>query len=178
LIKETNHAPQVYEGAFAVEHDGKAYGVHLPADKLEQLLTEAARLSPSGSLEMYPMPNQELFALAIQKPAETNFKPIKVEAVGDIPWTGDDLLFIDAADEPGRAVLARIHRDEPEHEALCFIGASPEWASELVMTGHRVYELPAGTALQVGQRALKPHPSSMGVLWLEVKFGETYIQLN
>ncbi|MBC7198225.1 MAG: hypothetical protein H5U32_03145 [Pseudomonas balearica] len=52
---------------FAVEHDGKVYGVHLPADKLEQLLAEAARLSPSGSLEMYPMPNQGLFTLAVQK---------------------------------------------------------------------------------------------------------------
>ncbi|MFU5667437.1 hypothetical protein ACM7UX_31300 [Pseudomonas aeruginosa] len=52
---------------FAVEHDGKAYGVHLPADNLEQLLAEAARLSPSGSLEMYPMPNQGLFTLAVQK---------------------------------------------------------------------------------------------------------------
>lgn len=163
---------------FAVEHDGKAYGIHLPADKLEKLLAEAARLSSSGSLELYPMPNQELFALATQKPVEDRFKATKVESVSDIPWTGDDLLFIDAADEPGRDVLARIHRDEPEHEALCFIGASPEWASELVMTGHRVYELPAETALQVGQRALKPHPSSMGVRWLEVKFGETSIQLN
>ncbi|MBX8557098.1 hypothetical protein K5D56_21770 [Pseudomonas cichorii] len=52
---------------FAVEHNGKAYGVHLPADKLEQLLIEAAKLSPSGSLEMHPMPNQELFTLAVQK---------------------------------------------------------------------------------------------------------------
>lgn len=52
---------------FAVEHDGKAYGVHLPASKLEQLLSEAANLSPSGTLEMYPMPNQELFTLAVQK---------------------------------------------------------------------------------------------------------------
>lgn len=52
---------------FAVEHDGKVYGVHLPADKLEQLLAEAARLSPSGSLEMYPMPNQELFTMAVHK---------------------------------------------------------------------------------------------------------------
>lgn len=52
---------------FAVEHDGKVYGVHLPAEKLEQLLAEAAKLSPSGSLEMYPMPNQELFTLAVQK---------------------------------------------------------------------------------------------------------------
>lgn len=52
---------------FAVEHDGKVYGVHLPADKLEQLLAEAARLSPGGSLELYPMPNQGLFTLAVQK---------------------------------------------------------------------------------------------------------------
>ncbi|HBO8075003.1 TPA: hypothetical protein L5C58_004016 [Pseudomonas aeruginosa] len=52
---------------FAVEHDGKVYGVHLPADKFEQLLAEAARFSPSGSLEMYPMPNQGLFTLAVQK---------------------------------------------------------------------------------------------------------------
>ncbi|WP_228757834.1 hypothetical protein, partial [Pseudomonas aeruginosa] len=52
---------------FAVEHDGKAYGVHLPAEKLEQLLAEAAKLSPSGSLEMYPMPNQELFTMAVHK---------------------------------------------------------------------------------------------------------------
>lgn len=52
---------------FAVEHDGKAYGVHLPADKLESLLAEAAMLSPSGSLEMYPMPNQELFKVAFDK---------------------------------------------------------------------------------------------------------------
>ena len=43
---------------FAVEHEGKAYGIHLPADRLEKLLAEAARLSPSGSLEMYPMPNR------------------------------------------------------------------------------------------------------------------------
>ncbi|CRN68906.1 hypothetical protein AX279_17705 [Pseudomonas sp. J237] len=53
---------------FAVEHGGKAYGIHLPAEKLELLLVEAAKLSPSGSLELFPMPNQELFSLALQKP--------------------------------------------------------------------------------------------------------------
>lgn len=52
---------------FAVEHDGKAYGVHLPADKLEQLLSYAAQLSPSGYLEMFPIPNQEVFTLVFQK---------------------------------------------------------------------------------------------------------------
>lgn len=52
---------------FAVEHDGKVYGVHLPAEKLEQLLAEAAKLSPGGSLEMFPMPNQELFSLAVKE---------------------------------------------------------------------------------------------------------------
>ncbi|HBO2935148.1 TPA: hypothetical protein L4R50_000142 [Pseudomonas aeruginosa] len=162
----------------AVEHDGKAYGVHLPADKLEQLLVEAARLSPSGSLEMYPMPNQELFALATQKPDEARFEPVKVNTAADIPWSGDDVLFIDMTDQPDREVLARIHRDEPEHEALCFIGTPPEWVSELVMTGHRVFELPAGTALQIGQRVLRPHRSSVGLCWLDVRFGERVIQLN
>lgn len=52
---------------FAVEHEGKTYGVHLPAAKLEELLALAAKLSPSGSLEMFPIPNQELFSLAFQK---------------------------------------------------------------------------------------------------------------
>lgn len=33
-----------------------------------------------------------------------------------------NLLFIDAADEPDRDFLARIHREETEHEALCFVG--------------------------------------------------------
>lgn len=163
---------------FAVEHEGKAYGIHLPADKLEKLLAEAAKLSPSGSLEMYPMPNQELFALATQKPDEARFEPVKVNTAADIPWSGDDVLFIDVADNPDREVLTRIHRCEPDHEALCFIGTSPEWVAELVMTGHRVFELPAGTALQMGQRVFKPHPSSIGVRWLEVRFGESTIQLN
>lgn len=52
---------------FAVEHDGQAYGVHLPAEALEKLLAEAARLSPSGVLEMHPMPNQNLFRVAFEK---------------------------------------------------------------------------------------------------------------
>ncbi len=63
---------------FAVEHDGKTYGIHLPAEKLEKLLAEAARLSSSGSLELYSMPNQELFALATQNLAEAR-KPAKVD---------------------------------------------------------------------------------------------------
>jgi hypothetical protein len=163
---------------FAVEHEGKAYGIHLPAEKLEKLLVEAARLSASGSLELYPMPNQELFTLATQAPAEERFMPVKVGAATDIPWSGDDVLYIDVTDNPDREALSHIYRSGPEREALCFIGTAPEWVSELVMTGHRVYELPAGTPLQIGQRALKPHPSSMGVRWLEVKFGETSIQLN
>lgn len=113
-----------------------------------------------------------------EREEKERLRPVKVAELADIPWSGDDLLFIDVTDNPRLDVLSRIHREEPAHEALCFIGAPPEWVSELVMTGHRVYELPAGTPLQIGQRALKPHPSSMGVRWLEVKYGETSIQLN
>lgn len=149
---------------FAVEHDGKAYGVHLPADKLEKLLTEAARLSPSGSLEMYPMPNQQLFTLAVQ---EDCFQPVKVAVAADIPFAGDDVVFIDMADQPDREVLSTILRWEIQPEAFCFVGSAPEWGRKLVEADYRVYELPACTALRNGQRVLKPHPSSIGVLWLE-----------
>ena len=51
---------------FAVEHDGKAYGVGLRGKELEQLLAYAAQLSPGGSLELYLMPNQQVFDLALQ----------------------------------------------------------------------------------------------------------------
>lgn len=51
---------------FAVEHSGTALGVALKAADLEKLLAQAASLSPGGALELYPMPNQALFELAIQ----------------------------------------------------------------------------------------------------------------
>jgi hypothetical protein len=96
----------------------------------------------------------------------------------DIPFPEADVLFIDAADQPGREVFHRICRAEYRSEVFCFIGSAPEWAGELVMTGYRTYELPAGTVLQKGQRALKPHPSSVGVRWVDVRVGETAIQFN
>lgn len=154
---------------FAVEHDGKAYGVHLPADKLELLLSEAAKLSPSGSLEMYPMPNQQLFTLAVQ---EDHFQPMKVATPADIPFADHDIVFIDMADKPGREVLSTILRWEAEPAAFCFIGSAPEWGRNLVEVGYSVYELPPCSALSNGQRVVKPRPSSLGVLWLEGRAGE------
>ncbi|MBP5947873.1 hypothetical protein [Pseudomonas sp. P9(2020)] len=105
----------------------------------------------------------------------------KVEQVADtadIPFAAADVLFIDTADEPGQEIITRIGRFQYEAKAYCFIGSPPVGASELAMTGHRVYELPEGTSLVNGQRALKSHDSSIGVRWLEVVIGETEIQLN
>lgn len=107
-----------------------------------------------------------------------NQKVEQVADAADIPFAADDVLFIDTADEPSQEVLTRIGRFQYEAKAYCFIGSPPDEVNELAMTGHRIYELPAFTALKNGQRALKPHDSSIGVRWLEVVIGQTEIQLN
>lgn len=105
-------------------------------------------------------------------------RPVKAENAEQIPFSGNSVLFIDTADRPCRTVLWRIMRCEFEPEVICFIGESPEWVSELTMTGHRVYEMPAGTKIAKGRRALKPYQSSLGVMWIEISYDETLIQLN
>lgn len=52
---------------FAVELDGKPYGVELESDKLQQLLHHAAELSPDGKLSLSPMPNQQMFKEVMRK---------------------------------------------------------------------------------------------------------------
>lgn len=52
---------------FAVELDGKPYGVELESDKLQQLLHRAAELSPDGQLSLSPMPNQQMFEVVMRK---------------------------------------------------------------------------------------------------------------
>ncbi|EMM5100277.1 hypothetical protein ACK249_003621 [Pseudomonas aeruginosa] len=51
---------------FALEYQGKAYGVRLPAKQMEKWLAEVASQSASGTLDLHLMPNQELFAVAVQ----------------------------------------------------------------------------------------------------------------
>lgn len=154
---------------------------------LEKGVSEGLLQRPSGEVEL----NKALSsldrllcaAMAVNRELtvrkeQDRLRPVKVAEAADILCSSDDVLFIDMADQPGHEVLSRILRCDLVAEAFCFVGPAPEWGSELVMTGHRVYELPAGTALKKGRRALKPHPSSFGVHWLEVKIGEVAIQLN
>lgn len=154
---------------------------------LDKGVSEGLIQRPSGDLELRKaltsLDSLLGAAMAVsrelaERKEQERLQPVKVADAASIPWPADSVLFIDVADHPGQEVLSRIYRCEFEPEAFCFIGSAPEWVRELIMTGHRVYELPFGTALQNGQRALKPHPSSMGVRWLEVKAGEQVIQLN
>ncbi len=55
---------------FAVELDGKPYGVELEGDKLLQLLHLAAELSPNGQLSLSPLPNQRIFDAVFEKTAQ------------------------------------------------------------------------------------------------------------
>lgn len=50
---------------FAVELDGQPFAVALPTDKMIELLEVAARMSPGGALELMPVPNKDLFAVAM-----------------------------------------------------------------------------------------------------------------
>lgn len=50
---------------FAVELDGQPFAVALPTDKMIELLEIAARMSPGGALELMPIPNKDLFAMAM-----------------------------------------------------------------------------------------------------------------
>ena len=150
----------VSEGLFH-RPDGES-AVNAALSSLDRLLSESMAV------------NEKLVELKNKE----RWLPVKVEGAADIPFPEDDVLFIDASDLPGREVFHRICRAEFRYEVFCFIGSAPEWAGELVMTGYRTYELPAGTVLQIGQRALKPHPSSVGVRWVDVRVGETAIQFN
>ncbi len=129
---------------------------------LEAIFAECRAAGYDGSTTMVEFINNRLQTI----------QPVKVAVDGDIPFARNDVVFIDMADQPGRSVLSTILRWAFEPEAFCFVGSAPEWWSELAMAGYRVYELPSQTALMSGQRTLKPHPRSIGVLWLEVKAGE------
>lgn len=135
---------------------------------LETIFAECRAAGYDGSTTMVEFINNRL----------QDVPPVKIVLAGDIPFAGDDVVFIDMADQPDREVLSTILRWEFEPEAFCFVGSAPEWGSDLAMAGYRVYELPGQTALMNGQRTLKPHPSSIGVLWLEVKVGEVTAKLN
>lgn len=52
---------------FAVELEGKAYGVELDGDKLLHLVQHAAKLSPNGHLSLSPLPNQRIFEMVFEK---------------------------------------------------------------------------------------------------------------
>lgn len=110
--------------------------------------------------------------------SNAQMEPLKVEVIEDIPFTVDDVLFIDMQDQPGRDVVARICRANIKAKAFCFIGFAPDWGRELMMIGQRAYELPAGTVLAHGRRAFKPYPSSVGERWIEVRVGAENIQFN
>ena len=64
---ETKMAGKFTKVLFAVELDGKPYGVELESDKLQQLLHRAAELSPDGQLSLSPMPNQQMFEVVMRK---------------------------------------------------------------------------------------------------------------
>lgn len=163
------------------------YPIEVLQAALEKGVSEGLIQRPSGelalskaltSLDSLLCAAMDVSRELVEREDQERLQPVMVADAASIPWPADSVLFIDSADQPGDEVRFRIHRGQFEHEALCFIGSAPEWVGELIMTGHRVYELPAGTALQIGQRALNPHPSSLGVRWLEVKVGVTEIQLN
>lgn len=46
---------------FAVELEGKPFGIALPPDKMEILLAMAAKLSEGESLSLHQIPNQHFF---------------------------------------------------------------------------------------------------------------------
>jgi hypothetical protein len=50
---------------FAVELDGQPFAVALPADKMNELLAIAARMSAGGALDLMPVPNKDLFTVAM-----------------------------------------------------------------------------------------------------------------
>lgn len=114
----------------------------------------------------------------VRRNYEARERPVQVTEISEIPFLSNDLLFIDSADHPGREVFGRIARCEFEPHAICFIGTAPEWANTLTSTGHKIYVIPAGFVLTAGQKALKPHQSSIGVQWLEVTVGGTHFELN
>lgn len=50
-----------------VELNGEIFGIKISAEAFEQALLVIAQASPSGSLELSPMPNQSAFAAVMQK---------------------------------------------------------------------------------------------------------------
>jgi len=152
----------------AKTEEGELESLRRARATLETIFAECRAAGYDGSTTMVEFIKTRLQAI----------EPVKIAVAADIPFAGDDVVFIDMADQPDREVLSTILRWVFEPEAFCFVGSAPEWVRELAMAGYRVYELPAETALMSGQRSLKPHPSCIGVLWLEVKVGEVAAKLN
>lgn len=156
------------------------YSIEVLKAALDQGVTDGLFHPPAGELEqsntLSSLDNLLVAAMAVhrelEKHKEDRLKPIQVTDASEMPWP-DDVLYIAMADQPTQEMVSRILLREFWGEEFCFIGAPPdEWVSELVATGHRVYELPVGTAINTGRRAITPRQSSMGVRWLEVKVGE------
>lgn len=129
---------------------------------LDTLLTEAVQLNN---------------VLAVQREEERT-KPISVDNVDSIPFDGDDIVFIEARDQPDQDVRNRIHRREYPAQVICLIGPATDWARELIYTGFRVYELPLNYTLEQGRRLIKAHRSTIGTRWIEVRVGGPSYEFN
>jgi len=115
--------------------------------------------------------------LAERREEEGN-KPVLVDDVESIPFRSDDLIFIEARDQPDQELRNRIARRQFTAQAFCIVGPSAEWARELIFIGHRVFELPKNYTLEQGSRLIKAHPSRVGTRWFEVRVGEPPIEFN
>lgn len=109
---------------------------------------------------------------------EAEHAPIAVATADDIPLSDDETLFVDMATQPPKEIHYRIARRELVCEAICFIGAAPDWSVEHVMAGYKAYQLPRTAVLSAGKRTLEPCQTQLGVRWVVNVVGEPKFQPN
>lgn len=54
---------------------------------------------------------------------------------------------------------------------VVFIGEAPDWISEMIMTGHRVFELPGDAEAPHGSWLMRPHQTPHGIRWAADQVG-------
>lgn len=150
--------------AFAFDRDQEdaqnSFG-KTPSDAVYQLLKKLG----------VPVETQEEREAAYQ----LSLLPKKISTTAEIPHPAEHVYFFRAADLPDKTPVYDILR-RGGHPVFVFIGQAPDFITEVVRSGYRVYELPEGTEPLQNSYLARPHQAGHQVRWGYDHVGHSEVQ--
>lgn len=90
--------------------------------------------------------------------------PKEISTTAEIPHPAEQIYFFRAADHPDKTPVYDILR-RGGHAVFVFIGKAPDFMTEVVQAGYRVYQLPEGTEPLQNSYLARPHQAGHQVRW-------------